>query len=221
MRSILTLLVSLLWFAPQPGAAAPVAFRFEITTAYALTNPFPNRIDSAFTEPDTGYVSIANAGPSTFTGSLGITAASVFAGDLSFKAAVRMAPGDRVSIAIPDDSSDVGGFAGPAYFARPGIVIFLAGSVADGPDTAPLTLSVADADIHSGVTRLDPYGLFTDSFVLQGGDPWGFDAGDAFELSQAPGHYLFQGTAAPEPARLAPLLLLLPLFLPPMRRRPA
>ena len=80
-------------------------------------------------------------------------------------------------------------------------------------------MAVADRDIHSGVFRTDPYGLATDSFVLQGGDPWGFDAGDAFELSQAWGHYAFLGPVAqaasvPEPALGGLLSLALAAMLP-------
>jgi len=64
---------------------------------------------------------------------------------------------------------------------------------------------VADADIHSGVVRTDPFGLSSDSFVLQGGDPWGFDPGDTYEMSQANGVYTF-AQAVPEPGS-APLLM--------------
>ena len=194
---------------PSPGVAAPVAYALSVTTAYALGNPFPNRIDSAFTEPDTGYLQIANTGYSRFEGSVGTIAVSAFAGDLSFSASdIVLAPGDSISIAMPDDSSDVGGFNGPAYYFRPGVEIWMRGSVSLGATSERVNLLVADADIHSGVIRIAPSGLRTDSFVLQGGDPWGFDPGDAFELSQAQGHYTFS-QAAPEPAGLA--LLALPI----------
>ena len=201
------------------ASAAPVGYAISIATAYGLSNPFPNRIDRAFTEPDTGYLLIGNTGTSTFTGSVGTTAVSVFAGDLSFSATgIVLAPGDSISIAMPDDSSDVGGFNGPAFQARPGVVIWLRGFVSAGSEIQAVNLSVADADIHSGVVRLDPRGLWTDSFVLQGGDPWGFDAGDAFELSQAPGRFVFQ-QAAPEPAGFALLALPVAALIALRRRR--
>ncbi len=200
MRVFLCLLLVLCALRPMSGRAGPVAYAISIATAYASTNPFPNRVDAAFVEPDTGYVQIANTGDSTFVGSVGTVAVSVFAGDLSFATTgIVLAPGDSLSIAIPDDASDVGGFNGPAYFARPGVEIRVRGFVSLGGQTAPIDLLVADADIHSGVVRVAPSGLSTDSFVLQGGDPWGFDPGDAFELSQAQGHYTF-AQAAPEPA---------------------
>ena len=101
--------------------------------------------------------------------------------------ALVLAPGQSVSVAIPDNSANVGGFNGPAYFYRPGIEITLNGLVSNGLATEAVSLLVADRDIHSGVPRTDQYGLTSDSFVLQGGDPWGFDTGAAFGLSQADG----------------------------------
>ena len=218
MRFLLSLAAVVLVLLPGTGSAAPVGYGISIATAYALSDPFPNRIDSAFIEPDTGYLQITNTGNTTFVGSVGTVAVSAFAGDLSFTATgIVLAPGYSISIAMPDDSSDVGGFNGPAFQSRPGIEIWLRGFVTDGSGTQAVNLSVADADIHSGAIRVAPSGLLTDSFVLQGGDPWGFDPGDAFELSQAQGKFVFQ-QAAPEPGDL--LLLALPIgLLVSLRRR--
>lgn len=216
MRIFFLAIVALL---PSVAIAAPVGYALSVTTAYALGDPFPNRIDNAFTEPDTGYLQIANTGNTTFIGSVGTDAVSAFAGDLSFSASgIVLAPGDRISIAIPFDASNVGGFNGPAYQARPGILIWMRGFVAAGALTEAISLAVADADIHSGMVRLDPLGLLTDSFVLQGGDPWGFDTGDAFEGSQAQGIFVFQ-QAAPEPAGLALFGLPLAALIARRRRR--
>lgn len=216
MRIFFLAIVALL---PSVAIAAPVGYALSVTTAYALGDPFPNRIDNAFTEPDTGYLQIANTGNTTFIGSVGTDAVSAFAGDLSFSASgIVLAPGDSISIAIPFDASNVGGFNGPAYQARPGILIWMRGFVAAGALTEAISLAVADADIHSGMVRLDPLGLLTDSFVLQGGDPWGFDTGDAFEGSQAQGIFVFQ-QAAPEPAGLALFALPLAALIARRRRR--
>ena len=216
MRIFFLAIVALL---PSVAIAAPVGYALSVTTAYALGDPFPNRIDNAFTEPDTGYLQIANTGNTTFIGSVGTDAVSAFAGDLSFSASgIVLAPGDSISIAIPFDASNVGGFNGPAYQARPGILIWMRGFVAAGALTEAISLAVADADIHSGMVRLDPLGLLTDSFVLQGGDPWGFDTGDAFEASQAQGIFVFQ-QAAPEPAGLALFALPLAALIARRRRR--
>jgi hypothetical protein len=218
MRFLLSLAAILLMLLPGTGSAAPVGYAISIVTAYALSDPFPNRIDGAFIEPDTGYLQITDTGNTTFVGSVGTVAVSVFAGDLSFTATgIILAPGNSISIAMPDDSSDVGGFNGPVFQARPGVEIWLRGFVSDGTSTEAVNLSVADADIHSGTIRVAPSGLMTDSFVLQGGDPWGFDSGDAFELSQAQGKFAFQ-QAAPEPGVL--LLLTFPIgLLVSLRRR--
>ena len=62
---------------------------------------------------------------------------------------------------------------------------------------------IYDQDIHSGVFR-DVHGapsglggspLFSDSYVLQGGDPYGGDTGDNFEVSQAHGFATVAGFA--------------------------
>jgi hypothetical protein len=216
MRILISAIVALL---PSIAIAAPVGYALSVTTAYALGDPFPNRIDSVFAEPDTGYLQIANTGNTTFIGSVGTDAVSAFAGDMSFSASgIVLAPGDSISIAIPYDASNVGGFNRPAYQARPGIQIWMRGFVSAGALTEAISLSVADADIHSGVVQRDPLGLLTDSFVLQGGDPWGFDTGDAFELSQAQGNFVFQ-QAAPEPAGLALFVLPLAVLVALLRRR--
>lgn len=217
MRISISGLAILLALLPGKVSAVPVGYAISIATAYALSNPFPNRIDRAFAKPDTGYLRMSNTGDTTFIGSVGTTAVTAFAGDMSFSASgIVLAPGDSISIAIPDDASDVGGFNGPAFQARPGVKIWLHGVVSTGSESEPVDLTIADADIHSGVIRKDPLGLMTDSFVLQGGDPWGFDPGDAFELSQAQGNFVFQ-QAAPEPAGIA--LFALPIAAPIARRR--
>jgi len=68
-------------------------------------------------------------------------------------------------------------------------------------DGSPVSGSIYDGDIHSGVLRdvqappslLSGAALLSDSFVLQGGDPFGGDTGDTFEVSQAPGHAVVSG----------------------------
>lgn len=69
----------------------------------------------------------------------------------------------------------------------------------------PVNLLVADRDIQSGIAQCNPFGLLSDSFVLQGGDPWGFDNGDDYAESQAYGVCVFS-QPAPEPGT-SPLLL--------------
>ncbi len=74
--------------------------------------------------------------------------------------------------------------------------------MSDGPLSEAINLLVADADIHSGVPRTDIHELTSDSFVLQGGDPWGYQNDDAFALSQADGVYAFTQPVS-EPGSLA------------------
>jgi len=207
MRMFLLALAALL---PSAATAAPVGYALTIATAYATADPFPNLIDNVFVEPTTGYFEVRNTGSTVYTGTVDTIAVSAFAGDLSFGSqVVTLTPGQAVSVAIPDNAANVGGFNGPAYYARSGIQILLDGVVSDGTDRENVALAVADADIHSGVFRTDRYGLTSDSFVLQGGDPWGFDSGGVFGLSQAYGSYTFVQNV-PEPAPW--LLLGLPLL---------
>ena len=221
MKPSLAAFVSFLALWPLNSHAVLVGYSITITTAYATTNPFPNRLDQAFTEPDTGYFQIANTGDTIFTGTVGSIALSAFAGDLSFtSSSIILVPGGSVSVAIPDDASNVGGFNGPAYFFRPGVEITLNGTMSDGVLSQAIALLAADADIHSGVSRTDRFGLTSDSFVLQGGDPWGFDSGDTFEGSQANGVFVF-AQEVPEPASVTILAASVAVVALRGRRRPA
>lgn len=53
--------------------------------------------------------------------------------------------------------------------------------------SAGISGHIYDGAIHSGVFR-SANGTNSDSYVLQGGDPFGGDTGDAFEVTQATGH---------------------------------
>ncbi len=213
MRIGTTIFVSLILAAPATAPAGPSPTRtqgydFVVTTAYSAGDPFANRLDAAFVEPyGTGYFQILNAGPTSFTGQIGDIAVSVDAGNLSFQSTViTLTPGESASVAIPDNSADVGGFNGPAYYERPGVEITLAGNVTNGAVSEPIFLEVADADIPSGVYRTDQYGLTSDSFVLQGGDPWGFADSTPYALTLADGTYSFV-QAVSEPGGLAVLAI--------------
>jgi hypothetical protein len=202
MLKFLGFFVSLGCALPTIVWAHPVGYSLTVSTAYAVADPFPDRIDSAFVEPGTGYFQVENSGSTLFTGTIGDIAVSAFAGDLSFRSALlTLAPGQSVSVAIPFNSANVGGFNGEAYLYRSGVEITLDGQVSDASSFDAVSLLVADRDIHSGVWRTDQYTLTSDSFVLQGGDPWGFDTGVAFAASLAPGTYVF-AQSAPEPCSL-------------------
>lgn len=200
MSRVICFLIGLLpGLGPFP-AWADLLYQFDLTTAFAAADPFPNRLDTLFTEPRTGYIQIVNAGPGDFHGIVRTVAHSSIAGDLGFDDQNAFIPaGGSVSIAIADDSSDVGGFNGPAYNFNPGVIIYLEGTVSDSTGLGLVKVAAQDLDIHSGVLRTDDNGLETDNFVLQGGDPFGFQNSPAFELSQAWGHDTLQGLAMPEP----------------------
>ncbi len=53
--------------------------------------------------------------------------------------------------------------------------------------SGPVSGDIYDGAIHSGVFGV-ANGTPSDSYVLQGGDPFGGDTGDAYEVAQAPGH---------------------------------
>ena len=214
MRIIPAIVLAVWAFWPTLGECTAVGYSITITTAYADGNPFPNQIDTAvWSEPDTGYIQIVNTGETTFSGVAGTIAVSATSGDLSLESApLVLAPGAEISIAMWYDSANVGGFNGPAYDYRPGVEIYLDGSISDPLGSEPVDLLVADRDIHSGVPRTDDRGLTSDSFVLQGGDPWGFYPGSDFALSQAEGVYVFSQTVS-EPRSAACLAAgLVPLF---------
>jgi hypothetical protein len=77
-----------------------------------------------------------------------------------------------------------------------GIQIDISGTFSDSTVLSPTTLF--DKDIHSGVPRTNPFGVTLDNYVLQGGDPFGRDTGDGFEVTQAPG----MTTVGPDAAHL-------------------
>ena len=162
LRLILLLSVTLM---PLRGLA-DVTYRFDITTAYATSHPFPNRLDTAFTAEDTGYLQIANTGAANYLGIIRMIAHPGFPGvaDMSFDLPNGFIPaGGVVSIAVPNDASDVGGFNAPMGSFQPGIILYLEGTVSHDGASAGIKIAVRDLDIHSGVIRTDPNGYQTDS----------------------------------------------------------
>jgi hypothetical protein len=75
-----------------------------------------------------------------------------------------------------------------------GAQFFMTGAVALGGDSEAVDLSIFDKDIHSGVPRTNPYAVLLDNYILQGGDPYGRDTGDGYEVTQAPGPFQFAQT---------------------------
>jgi hypothetical protein len=217
MRAI-TLVLMLAVISPPVGARANVTYEFDIMTAFAASNPFPDQIGNAAFNGNTGYLQIANSGPSAYSGIIRIVANSAFDGDLTFSINnAFISSGGSVSIGMPVNSSAAGGFNNftgssarsiPGTF-RPGIILFMDGGVTGNGSSGSIKIAVQDLDIKTGTILTDPNGFQTGSFVMQGGDPFGLFNGDAFALAQPNGHFTFANNATPEPA--ARLVLAIPL----------
>jgi hypothetical protein len=196
-------LLGLALVAGQQAKANTVGYKFDVTTEYLTSNPAgATFLGGGTPSPDTGFFVITNSGTTTFSGTIGDLAVSNFAGDLSFTSgALTLAPGQSVSIAIGNESSNVGGFNGPFNTSTPdlGVQILISGQM---NGTEAVNLSVYDSQIHSGVPRTNPFGVTLDNYVLQGGDPFGRDTFDTYEESQAFGNFQFFEAVVPEPASL-------------------
>jgi hypothetical protein len=170
--------------------ATPASYDLVLQTNYQFGGCDFNGICGS---PDTGFLTITNAGTSTYVGSL-----SLFNVGGSFLnnsiASITMNPGDVVFLASGPEGSNQGGF-GPNGLEFQALGAFNGSSV---------NLTVFDSQIHSGVFRTSPCdGITTDAFVLQGGSPNGCDNGDSFETTQAPGNFSFVSSpTTPEPGSL-------------------
>jgi len=177
------------------GSAAGVQYQFDGVALYQFGGP--PTADFHFGpngNPDTSFVVITNNGLSTFTGNIGFNALSGCAVDFSVSYAVTLAPSKSASVSINDEASNQCGYNGPfdaAPTAQLGAKFFMNGTVSLGPDTDAVDLSILDKDIHSGVFATNPFGVNLDNYILQGGDPFGRDTGDAFEVAQAHGPFQF------------------------------
>jgi hypothetical protein len=204
MRKVTLAAAGLLLLSCAGANASPVGYDFLITTGYGFSNPFTSSTFLGGGMPsaehlDTSFVEITNAGTTTFTGKLGTIAVSNFGGDLSFsQSGITLGPGQSVSIGIGNEASNQGGFNGPFNNGtpQPGVKVFLMGLVAG---IESVNLSVNDSNIHSGMPRTNPFGVTLDNYVLQGGDPFGRDTGDSFEVTQAQGHFTFSVSVLPTP----------------------
>jgi len=214
------------------AAHAQVGYTLDVTTHYQSGAP-AGTLNGVSGGPDTGFFQIKNNGSSTFTGTISDVAMATNGSNDSFTSpALSLAPGGFVWIGIghggTGESSNQGGYNGPFGMPQPGVIIDLAGSVTAGINTEPITLSVNDSMIHSGVPRTNPFGVTLDNYVLQGGDPLGRDTGDGYETTQADGHFRFfeapapNGTATPLPASAwGGLVLLSGLAASRLMRRPS
>jgi hypothetical protein len=180
--------------------ALPTGYEFDITTSYSFSAPSDLAAGMPVGGPDTGYLQVLNAGSTSFTGSLSLS--GITPGLASFVQSIpsiTLAPGQHISLSLNEESSNQGGYIPNGSGPQSGAQFTMHGDVSDGTDTESVLLQVFDGDIHSGVSRdvhaspsaLGGNPLLSDSYVLQGGDPFGGDTGDAFETTQANGHFVF------------------------------
>jgi hypothetical protein len=164
--------------------AHTVGYHFDVTTSYQYT-----------VSEESGFLTITNNGTSTFTGSIGLYNGSTA---IALQSNVTLNPGDsNTPLQAGEDSSDVGGFNLNGSNPSNGLQIIITGTVSQNAATEGVNLSVYDKDIHSGVFQTNPFGLVMDSYVLEGGDPYGRSTGHLYEVAQAPGHYSFVESAPP------------------------
>jgi len=202
LKRLCVLLVPMMLGVAASVQATPIGYQFDLTTFYIFGCSADNAVGNQLGPcgaPDTGYLTARNNGLSTFIGTMTLDND----GGTDFPAVSftgTLAPGTQKTFSLTNESSNYGGF-GPL-----GVIFSMNGTVQLGVNSEAVSLSIHDANIHSGFSRLSPCDqTVTDAFVLQGGSPRGCDNGDDFEVSQAPGHAQFfeaPNAAVPEPMSL-------------------
>jgi hypothetical protein len=198
MRKIMFSAACCLLIGANFSHAGPLGYTLDVTTHYQFS-PVP-RDAGPDGNPDTGSVTFTNNGTTTFTGDLSVDGTTP--GAVHFNttlAAITLAPGQSKTLTLNDESSNQGGYNSVGAGVPQNGALFSLVGVING--TEAVNLSVFDKDVHSGVVR-SANGTLSDSYVLQGGDPLGGDTGDAFETTQADGHFRFSEASVPEPASL-------------------
>lgn len=169
--------------------------------------------------PDTSFVIITNTGTDPFTGLLSLTGTAgvgPFADvDDHSPGALALAPGASWILLGGPEGSNMGGFnkcqlgTDPSGPADNGLLLTVTGAFATA---GPISYTIYDYEIHSGTPATNPFGVTLDNYILQGGDPFGRDTFDPFEVAQAHAFFDITGDrtavplpcgAVPEPASLA------------------
>ncbi len=174
--------------------------------------------------PDTGFVIISNTGDEAFEGSFSLTGSSgygVFGHidvDDHTPADFSLAPDSFWILFAGPEGSNYGGYnkcqewifgdsssgQDPTGHADSGLLLSIVGSLDGGASS--ISYGIYDHEIHSGTSALSPFGVTLDNYILQGGDPYGRDTGDAFEVSQAHAFFAVDGdrTAVPIDCEVVP-----------------
>lgn len=174
--------------------------------------------------PDSAWARFTNVGASSFNGSITATgaAASGPGNDVNGVFSGILNPGDNAFFVMGPESSNQGGFNKVSGNPDNGIQLALNGTFTLGVDSAAAAHSIFDKDIHSGVFRTNPFGVTLDNYIMQGGDPFGRDTGDDYEVAQTPAAFHWahsvQGSV-PEPSLVVLALSVLSGGLISLRRR--
>ena len=175
---------------------AAVNYSLKAVTFYQYGAPGDVVAGSVCT--DTGWVRFINTGTSTLTGNFSIS--GVDAQGIGHTESVyrTVGPGETLGSMSNNtcDSSNVNGYNKRPGDTDLGIEIRFDGTATQNGSSESIALTVFDKDVHSGVVRY-PFGTASDSYVFQGGDPYGRDTGDDFEVTQAPGSHTWSGVIAP------------------------
>jgi hypothetical protein len=152
--------------------------------------------------PDSGFVIIKNNGLQPFVGELsldGIAGVGV-ASDVhdTSGASYTLAPGASFRLEAGPESSNQGGFNKACGGPDNGLLLSIIGTSAG----LSVNYQVFDKDIHSGTFAVNPFSVNLDNYILQGGDPFGRDTGDGFEIPQAHAKFEVAGSCK-DPCGLA------------------
>ena len=193
-----TLLISL-----SAGAlvASSAQANLLIEVGYDFSVSSINSSPSYAASPDSAFVKISSTGGSVFIGEAKLDAPFA-GGNYGSSTGAGYTLGSTVVLVPGPESSNVGGFNKVSGGPDNGILLSIIGTL----DGCPLNFQIYDKDIHSGTFAVNPFGISLDNYILQGGDPFGRDTGDAFEIPQAHAFITLSGHCVPDAGSSAALL---------------
>jgi HYR domain len=183
---------------PSVPGLIPCGYDLQIEVGYETGGCGDNSGSCA--GPDSGFVIIKNNGPANVTGEFrldGVAGGGTDVHETSGPGWV-LAPGASFRLEAGPEGSNQGGFNKVCGGPENGLLL----SINASSDGLPIVFQKFDKDIHSGVARdvhaspsalLSGTPLLSDSYILQGGDPFGGDTGDPFETTQTPATFDVKG----------------------------